>query len=95
MPNVLWELQGVQRAELAAAKPGEEAHVEKLYLASKGKLSAVEYDEARAILTTFLQYVGEPAALKRESMGVWVVLYLAAFTFLAWLLKHEYWKDVH
>jgi len=28
-------------------------------------------------------------------MGVWVVLYLAAFTFLAWLLKHEYWKDVH
>jgi len=24
-----------------------------------------------------------------------VVLYLAFFTFLAWLLKHEYWKDIH
>jgi len=95
MPNVLWELQGVQRAVLARAKPGEEAHVEKLDLASKGKLSAAEYDEAARDLTTFLQYVGEPAALKRESMGVWVVLYLAAFTFLAWLLKHEFWKDVH
>jgi cytochrome c1 len=24
-----------------------------------------------------------------------VILYLAFFTFLAWLLKHEYRKDVH
>ena len=95
MPNVLWELQGVQRAEFAAAKLGEDARVEKLTLVSKGKLSAAEYDEAARDLTTFLQYVGEPAALKRESMGAWVVLYLAAFTFLAWLLKHEFWKDVH
>jgi ubiquinol-cytochrome c reductase cytochrome c1 subunit len=95
MPNVLWELQGVQRADLAAAKPGEDAHIEKLELSSKGKLSPAEFDEAARDLTTFLQYVGEPAQLKRESMGVWVVLYLAAFTFLAWLLKHEYWKDVH
>jgi ubiquinol-cytochrome c reductase cytochrome c1 subunit len=95
MPNVLWELQGVQRAQFAVAKSGEDAHVEKLHLASKGKLSAAEFDEAARDLTTFLQYVGEPAALKRESMGVWVILYLAAFTFLAWLLKHEYWKDVH
>jgi ubiquinol-cytochrome c reductase cytochrome c1 subunit len=42
-----------------------------------------------------LQYVGEPAALQRESVGVWVILFLVGFTFLAWLLKHEYWKDVH
>ena len=40
-------------------------------------------------------YVGEPAALKRESMGVWVMLFLAFFTFLAYLLKNEYWRDVH
>jgi ubiquinol-cytochrome c reductase cytochrome c1 subunit len=95
MPNVLWELQGVQHAKFAAAKPGEDARIEKLDLVSKGKLSTAQYDEAARDLTTFLQYVGEPAALKRESMGAWVVLYLAAFTFLAWLLKHEYWKDVH
>jgi len=25
---------------------------------------------------------------------VWVILFLAAFTFLAWLLKSEYWRDV-
>jgi ubiquinol-cytochrome c reductase cytochrome c1 subunit len=95
MPNVLWELQGVQRAEFSQARAGEDAHVEKLDLVSKGKLSAADYDEAARDLTTFLEYVGEPAALKRESIGVWVILYLAAFTFLAWLLKHEFWKDVH
>jgi ubiquinol-cytochrome c reductase cytochrome c1 subunit len=95
MPNVLWELQGVQHAVYAPAKPGEEPRIEKLDLAAKGKLSSAEYDETARDLTTFLQYVGEPAQLKRESMGVWVILYLAAFTFLAWLLKHEFWKDVH
>lgn len=94
MPNVLWELQGAQHAVLAPAKPGEDARVEKLE-AGKGKQSAAEYDETARDLTAFLAYVGEPAALKRESMGVWVVLYLAFFTFLAWMLKHEYWKDVH
>jgi ubiquinol-cytochrome c reductase cytochrome c1 subunit len=95
MPNVLWELQGVQRAQFAPAKPGEDAHIEKLDLAAKGKLSPAEFDEAARDLTTFLEYVGEPAALKRQSMGVWVVLYLAVFTLLAYLLKLEYWKDVH
>ena len=94
MPNVLWELQGSQRAELASAKAGEEAHVEKL-VPGKGKQTSAEFDETARDLSTFLTYVGEPAALKRESIGAWVVLYLAFFTFLAWLLKHEYWKDVH
>ena len=40
-------------------------------------------------------YAGEPAALKRQSLGVWVILFLAVFTFMAWLLKGEYWRDVH
>ena len=94
MPNVLWELQGQQRAVMTA-KPGEEPHVEKLELASPGKQSAEQFDETATNLTAFLEYAGEPARLKRESMGVWVVLFLAFFTFLAYLLKHEYWKDVH
>jgi ubiquinol-cytochrome c reductase cytochrome c1 subunit len=95
MPNPLWDLQGVQVAHRAAAKPGEEAAIEKLELAQKGRQSLAEFDETARDVTTFLTYVGEPAALQRGSIGVWVVLFLAAFTFLAWLLKHEYWKDVH
>jgi ubiquinol-cytochrome c reductase cytochrome c1 subunit len=95
MPNVLWELQGLQRAHYAPAKPGEEPVVEKLELAVKGTQSGEEFDETARDITTFLQYVGEPAAVKRQATGVWVILYLAFFTFMAWLLNKEYWKDVH
>lgn len=95
MPNPLWELQGVQTAHMAPAKAGEDAHVEKLEVTSAGRQSAGEFDETARDLTAFLQYVGEPAALQREAIGVWVLLFLAGFTFLSWLLKHEFWKDVH
>ena len=94
MPNVLWELQGSQHAVFAPAKAGDEPRVEAL-VPGKGKQNAADFDETARDLTTFLTYVGEPAALKREAMGAWVVLYLAFFTFLAYLLKLEYWKDVH
>ena len=93
MPNPLWELQGLQ----VGVKGGEggESKVEKLENKTPGRVSAAEYDRAVRDITAFLTYAGEPAALKRTSMGVWVLLYLAFFTFLAWLLKHEFWKDVH
>jgi ubiquinol-cytochrome c reductase cytochrome c1 subunit len=38
--------------------------------------------------------VGEPVKAKRESLGVWVILFLLVFTTFAYLLKQEYWKDV-
>lgn len=95
MPNVLWELQGVQKAVYAPAKAGEEAAVERLESAAPGKLTPSEYDDTVRDLTTFLEYAAEPAALQRESMGAWVLLYLAFFTLLAFLLKREFWKDVH
>jgi ubiquinol-cytochrome c reductase cytochrome c1 subunit len=95
MPNVLWELQGLQVAHKGAARPGEDAPVEKLTLKEPGRLTPAQYQATTRDLTAFLEYVAEPAVLKRHGMGVWVVLYLALFTFLAYLLKHEYWKDVH
>lgn len=96
MPNVLWEMQGLQRPVHGAkdAATGE-AHVERLELATPGTQSAEQFDQTARDITAFLEYVGEPAALKRQSMGVWVILFLAFLTFLAWLLKKEYWRDVH
>ncbi|EQD40174.1 hypothetical protein B1A_16552, partial [mine drainage metagenome] len=35
-----------------------------------------------------------PNKLERHRIGIWVILFLIAFTWLAWLLKREYWKDV-
>ena len=96
MPNVLWELQGLQHAEFGQpdAATGER-HVESLKVTQAGRQDAREFDQTARDITNFLEYVGEPAALKRQSMGVWVILFLAALTFLAYLLKQEYWKDVH
>ncbi|HEX5305452.1 MAG TPA: cytochrome c1 [Dyella sp.] len=91
MPNPLWELQGVQTAVMKEG--GEE--VEKLELSTPGTMTPAEYQQATRDLTNFLAYASEPAALQRKHYGIWVLLFLAGFTFLAYLLKKEYWKDVH
>lgn len=93
MPHVLWELQGIQRPIFEQTEEG--SRIVRLELTRPGKLSPEEYDRFVRDLTAFLKYVGEPAALIRESIGYWVLIFLAAFTFLAWLLKKEYWRDVH
>ena len=95
MPNVLWEMQGLQHAEYGAAEAGGERPVEKLVLAQPGTQTPAQFDQTVRDITAFLEYAGEPAALKRQEIGVWVVLFLAFLTFLAWLLKKEYWRDVH
>jgi ubiquinol-cytochrome c reductase cytochrome c1 subunit len=95
MPNALWELQGLQVAVHGPTEAGGEASIEKLDLARPGRQTPEQFDRTVRDLTAFLQYASEPAAMQRASIGVWVVLYLAFFTFLAWLLKHEFWKDVH
>jgi ubiquinol-cytochrome c reductase cytochrome c1 subunit len=95
MPNVLWELQGSQSPVYSAQTAGGVAHIERLELSRPGRLGPEEFDRVARDLATFLKYVGEPSALQRESIGVWVILFLAAFTLLAWLLKKEYWRDVH
>ncbi|MBC7990923.1 MAG: cytochrome c1 [Luteimonas sp.] len=96
MPNPLWQMQGLQRPVYGKhnAATGE-TPVEHLELAQPGNQSAAQFDQTARDITTFLEYVGEPSALKRQSLGVWVILFLAFFTFLAFLLKSEYWKDVH
>ncbi|MCC6559949.1 MAG: cytochrome c1, partial [Xanthomonadales bacterium] len=46
-------------------------------------------------IANFLQYAAEPAALKRQQLGVWVLLFLVVLTAMTWVLKREYWRDVH
>src|SRR3954471_10636938 len=83
MPNPLWELQGLQ----VAVKKGEGGgtSMEKGEGKPPGRVSEPQYDQAVRDISAFLAYAGEPAALKRTAIGIWVLLYLAFFTFLAWL----------
>ena len=96
MPNPLWQMQGLQHAVYGKKDAAlGEAPVEKLVLKQAGTLEPEAFDRSVRDITAFLEYAGEPAAIKRQAIGVWVVLFLAAFTFLAYLLKLEYWRDVH
>ncbi|WP_158987459.1 cytochrome c1 [Lysobacter panacisoli] len=95
MPNVLWELQGLQHAEFGEPdKATGERPVLDLKVTQPGQLKEAEFNQAVRDITTFLEYAGEPAALKRTNLGVWVILFLAMFTLIAYLLKLEYWRDV-
>ena len=102
MPHVLSELEGLKKAVFKTVeKRGEDGktateqvfdHFEQV---APGRMNAEEYDGFVRDTVSFLTYVGEPAQLQRHSLGIWVVLFLLVFTWLAWLLKKEYWKDVH
>jgi len=39
--------------------------------------------------------MSEPVKLERQSLGVKVIIFLLVFTVIAYLLKKEYWRDVH
>lgn len=90
MPHILYELQGSQRL-VATDDHGKPEFA----LVKQGTLSPEEYDVAMRDLTNFLVYLGEPARLKRHTIGVFVILFLLVFLVLAYLLKKEYWKDIH
>lgn len=97
MPNVLWELQGIQRPvmETWTDESGQEqTRIAELEIDQEGLMTPAEYDQALRDLVAFMTYLGEPAVLKRESMGIWVLLFLVVFTFLSWLLYKEYWRDI-
>jgi ubiquinol-cytochrome c reductase cytochrome c1 subunit len=96
MPNVLWQQQGLQRAVYGDPDPATgDPVVARLELASPGTQTAAEFDQTVRDITAFLEYASEPIAPKRQGVGVWVILFLSFLAFLAWLLKNEYWKDVH
>jgi len=99
MPAVLSDLEGVKRAVFheGGAAGGEHGgpRVERFEQLSPGAMSAAEFDGFVRDTTNFLDYASEPAQAQRVHLGIWVVLFLLVFTWFAWLLKLEYWKDVH
>ena len=98
MPHVLWELQGLQQP-VYHEEPAAEGHAAQKVISGfeiiePGKLSPEQYDEFVRDIANFLHYVGEPAKPVRLALGKWVILYLAIFFIVVYLLKKEYWKDI-
>lgn len=94
MPHVLWDLQGYPEPVLTNEHGGEKA-VTGIKVTKPGKQTAAQYDETVHDLVNFMTYVGEPSKLDRARLGPWVLIFLAVFVLLAYLLKKEYWHDIH
>jgi ubiquinol-cytochrome c reductase cytochrome c1 subunit len=94
MPHVLLELQGLQRLVTDAGGDGHGGG-QRLELIRPGTLSPDEYSETVRDLVSFLVYVGEPAKLVRYKVGFWVIAFLSVLFLVTYLMKREYWKDVH
>ncbi|MDH5458891.1 MAG: cytochrome c1 [Nitrospinota bacterium] len=97
MPHVLWELQGWQDAVITTVKDshGKESKSVALELTEPGIMSPKEYDRAVRDLVNFLDYMGEPYKHERKSLGVKVIMFLLVFLIVAYMMKREFWKDIH
>jgi len=93
MPHVLWEYQGWQRLAQQAENAGRGDSLS-LEMAIAGRLPDSEYKAMVRDLVSFLAYLAEPVKTLRQNVGIGVLLYLAAFLAIAYLLKQEYWKDI-
>lgn len=98
MPHVLEELQGIPTAVFETtidANGVEHQQVVALESVESGEMSSDEYDRAVLDLVNFLVYSGEPNKLERQSLGFWVIGFLIILFVLSYLLKKEYWRDIH
>ena len=96
MPNPLWELQGERKPVMEKVMShGHEVEVLKGWETVKpGTMSSNEFDQNVGDLVAYLQWMAEPAQNTRVRIGVWVMLFLAAFMVVAWRLNASFWKDI-
>ena len=101
MPDVLSPLEGLKVAVYRTVNvqgAGGKVITRKVFAhfrqIAPGSLTPQQYDRFVRDTVNFLYYVSDPQRAERHRMGIWVILFLLAFTWLAWLLKREYWKDV-
>lgn len=86
MPNVLGGLQGDQELDHASGQ---------LRLVNPGSMSPAEFDATVADLVNYLDFMAEPAKLVRYQLGYIVLGFLFVLFILSYLLKKEFWKDIH
>ena len=95
MPHVLWELQGVNRAEFTSPSAEDPSpHFVRFVKIVEGSMSGDEFNVFVADLVNFLVYLAEPTRSKRLEAGIWVLLFILLFTGLAWSAKKEFWKNI-
>lgn len=96
MPHVLWEMQGVRRPIFEERQ--ESGHKVQVFKGweqvTPGTMTPQQYDQAMADLVGYLQWMGEPAQTQRVRLGLFVMLFLLGFMYIAWRLNASFWKDI-
>ncbi|MBL7004718.1 MAG: cytochrome c1 [Gammaproteobacteria bacterium] len=98
MPHVLVELEGTKKVIKEMKDDGHGGQHEVMTgfeQITEGSMSKVEYDAAVRDLVSFLDYLAEPYKETRRSVGFGVLGFLFILLILAYMLKKEYWKDIH
>jgi ubiquinol-cytochrome c reductase cytochrome c1 subunit len=96
MPNPFWELQG-ERSPVYEERQSHGQTVQVFTgwkIEKPGTLTPLQYDQAIGDLVNYLQWMAEPGQNTRMRIGVWVLIFLSVFTFIAWRLNAAYWKDI-
>lgn len=60
----------------------------------EAELGPEDFKAAVGDLVNYMTYMSEPSRTERESLGVWVLAFLALLMIPVYLLNKEYWKDV-
>ncbi|MGA7540976.1 MAG: cytochrome c1 [Steroidobacteraceae bacterium] len=101
MPDIVSPLEGLKVPVYESIeKPGPDGKMiseqvfEHFKQVAPGRMTPQQFDQFVHDTVNFLDYVGDPQRAMRHAMGIWVILFLLVFTWLAWLLKREFWKDV-
>ncbi len=70
-------------------------HASPFKLIQAGELAPKDYDKFVGDIVNFLAYAAEPGRTHRQAVGVKAIVYLLILLVFAYLLKKEYWRDVH
>lgn len=62
---------------------------------SQGTMTDSEFASAAYDLANFLNYVGDPSQIQRYTLGWKVLSFIVFMTIVFYILKKEYWRDVH
>ena len=92
MPNILGPMQGDQALEVAQHEGHE---VQMLKQTAPGSMSTTEFNATVGDLVNYLDFMSEPAKLVRYKLGYIVLGFLFILLILTYLLKKEFWKDIH
>ena len=94
MPQVLCEWAGEQGAVFKTMVDGSK-QFHRFELVRPGSMKKEESDAAMRDLVNLFVYLGEPVKLVRYRIGVYVLIFLGVFLIFTYLLKREYWKQLH